>query len=159
MTAFESATSPAASGAASEDVVISVRGHLKQWGFPTSSSLATVQRRERRAPPATSRVRQPACRRSIHVSYFARLPVSRTPKYNDRMKTVTLTAHVNGDNIQLDEPFALPADARLLVTILPESLPDTERQQWYALSKTGLARAYSDDEPDYPASLVGTGTA
>ncbi len=90
---------------------------------------------------------------------FARLPVSRTPKYNDRMKTVTLTAHFNGDNIQLDEPFALPADARLLVTILPESLPDTERQQWYALSKAGLARAYSDDEPDYPASLVRTGTS
>lgn len=71
------------------------------------------------------------------------------------MKTVTLTAHVNGDRIQLDEPFALPADARLLVTILPET-PDAEREQWYALSKAGLARAYSDDEPDYPASLVRT---
>ena len=70
------------------------------------------------------------------------------------MKTVTLTAHVSGDSIQLDEPFALPANARLLVTILPESLPDGERDDWYALSKTGLARAYSDDEPDYPASLV-----
>ena len=75
------------------------------------------------------------------------------------MKTVTLTAHVNGDSIQLDEPFVLPADARLLVTILPESLPDAEGQQWYALSKVGLARAYSDDEPDYPASLVRTPTA
>jgi hypothetical protein len=72
------------------------------------------------------------------------------------MKTVTLTAHFDGESIQLDEPFALPADARLLVTILPESLPDAERREWYALSKTGLARAYSDDEPDYPASLVRT---
>jgi len=72
------------------------------------------------------------------------------------MKTVSLTAHVNGDSIQLDEPFALPAGTRLLVTILPETLPDTGRQQWYALSKAGLARAYSDDEPDYPASLVRT---
>ena len=70
------------------------------------------------------------------------------------MKTVTLSAHVNGDIIELDEPFALPADARLLVTILPESLPDAERQQWYALSKAGIARAYSEEEPDYPASLV-----
>lgn len=77
-------------------------------------------------------------------------------EYSARMKTVTLTAHVSGDIIQLDEPFALPANARLLVTILPESLPDAERQQWYALSKAGLARAYSDDEPDYPASLVRT---
>ncbi len=80
-------------------------------------------------------------------------------EYSARMKTVTLTAHVNGDSIQLDEPFALPADARLLVTILPESLPDAERQQWYALSKAGLSRAYSDDEPDYPASLVRTPAA
>jgi hypothetical protein len=75
------------------------------------------------------------------------------------MKTVTLTAHVSGGKIQLDEPFALPAHARLLVTILPESFPDAERQDWYALSKAGLARAYSDDEPDYPASLVRTRTA
>jgi hypothetical protein len=38
-------------------------------------------------------------------------------------------------------------------TVTP-SLPDAERREWYALSKAGLARAYSDDEPDYPASLV-----
>ncbi len=72
------------------------------------------------------------------------------------MKTVTLTAHVSGDSIQLDEPFALPANARLLVTVLPESLPDAERQEWYPLSKAGLARAYSDDDPDYPTSLIRT---
>lgn len=69
------------------------------------------------------------------------------------MQTITLTAHVSGEAIQLDEPFALPADARLLVTIVPESLPDAQRQEWYALAKAGLAGAYSDDEPDYPASL------
>ena len=76
------------------------------------------------------------------------------------MKTVTLTAHFDGEHIQLDEPFQLPPEARLLVTIVPESSADSERQDWYALSKAGLARAYSDDEPDYPASLVrnhGTG--
>ncbi len=72
------------------------------------------------------------------------------------MKAVTLTAHVSGDRIQLDEPFALPADARLLVTILPDRLADAEREEWHALSKASLARAYSDDEPDYPASLVRT---
>ena len=70
------------------------------------------------------------------------------------MKTVTLTAHFDGEHIQLDEPFRLPSDARLLVTIVPESLGDREREEWYALSKAGLARAYSDDEPDYPSTLV-----
>ena len=72
------------------------------------------------------------------------------------MKTITLTAHFDGEHIQLDDPFPLPAEARLLVTILPEHSPDTVREEWHALSKAGLARAYSDDEPDYPASLIRT---
>ena len=75
------------------------------------------------------------------------------------MQTVTLTAHFDGERIQLDEPFALPPDARLLVTVLPAPSADAEREEWYALSKAGLARAYSDDEPDYPASLIRKPTA
>ena len=70
------------------------------------------------------------------------------------MKTVTLTAHFDGEHIQLDEPFQLSSDATLLVTIIPGPSADTEQQDWYRLSKTGLARAYSDDEPEYPANLV-----
>lgn len=75
------------------------------------------------------------------------------------MPAAILKAHYDGEHIVLDEPIELPANARLLVTIIPESSPDAERQQWYALSKAGLARAYSDDEPDYPASLVRTRAA
>ena len=72
------------------------------------------------------------------------------------MQAFTLKAHFDGERIQLDEPFTLPADTRLLVTILPDLEDDfeKEREDWYALSMAGLARAYSDDEPDYPASLV-----
>ena len=70
------------------------------------------------------------------------------------MAALMVKAHFDGEHIQLDEPFQLPSEARLLVTIVPEPSTDTERQDWYALSKAGLARAYSDDEPDYPASLV-----
>jgi len=70
------------------------------------------------------------------------------------MKTVTLTAHFDGEHIQLDEPFELPSDARLLVTIVPQGSLDSERAAWYSLAKAGLARAYADDEPDYPATLV-----
>ena len=70
------------------------------------------------------------------------------------MKTITLTAHFDGEHIRLDEPFLLPPEARLLVTILPEPSPEAIREDWHSLSKAGLARAYSDDEPDYPVSLV-----
>ena len=76
------------------------------------------------------------------------------PRYILHMQTMTLTAHFDGERIQLDEPFDLPADARLLVTVLPAASADAEREAWYAISKAGLARAYSDDEPDYPESLV-----
>lgn len=65
------------------------------------------------------------------------------------MKTVTLAAHFDGEHIQLDEPFQLPPNVRLLVTIIPEHSADSEREEWYALSKACLARAYADDEPDY----------
>jgi hypothetical protein len=61
------------------------------------------------------------------------------------MQTVTLTAHFDGDHIQLDERFDLPANVRLLVTIPPAASAGSERADWYALSKAGLARAYSDD--------------
>lgn len=70
------------------------------------------------------------------------------------MKTVTLTAHFDGKQIQLDEPFELQSDVRLLVTIVPALPVDSERAAWYALSKDALARAYSDDERDYPETLV-----
>ncbi len=70
------------------------------------------------------------------------------------METVTLTAHFDGEHIRLDEPYALPPDARLLVTIVPQDPAATERGDWDGLAKAGLARAYSDDEPDYPADLV-----
>ena len=70
------------------------------------------------------------------------------------MKTVTFSAHVDGQSIRLDEPFDLPSDAKLLISILPSEAPDIERMDWYARSQAGLARAYSDDEPDYPISLI-----
>jgi hypothetical protein len=69
------------------------------------------------------------------------------------MKAVTLPAHFDGKHIQLDEPFKLATDARLMVTVLTDTV-DHERADWLALSKAGLARTYADDEPGYPASLV-----
>ena len=65
------------------------------------------------------------------------------------MPAVSLKAHFDGQHIQLDEPFELPQDAQLLVTVLKPSLPDEQREAWLALSSRGLATAYGDDEPDY----------
>lgn len=71
------------------------------------------------------------------------------------MPTLTLQAHFDGERIQLDEPFELPANAPLLVTVLPvapATVPlndDPDAAGWQALAMANLARAYGDDEPEY----------
>ena len=62
------------------------------------------------------------------------------------MKTIALSAHYDGDKIELDEPYPLPENARLVVIVLPQ---DDERQDWLRLSVQQLARAYNDNEPEY----------
>ena len=64
------------------------------------------------------------------------------------MPTVSLKAHYDGKTIRLDEPFDLPPNTRLIVTMLP-SATDTDREDWSSLSAAHLARAYGDDEPEY----------
>jgi len=67
------------------------------------------------------------------------------------MSTAILKAHFDGEHIVLDEPFPLPLNALLAVTVLSPSTPehDSERAEWAALSAQSLARAYGDDEPEY----------
>jgi hypothetical protein len=64
------------------------------------------------------------------------------------MPSVTLKAHYDGRSIMLDEPYELPPNARLLVTVVTPS-PDAEREAWGRLGGEVLARAYGGDEPDY----------
>lgn len=64
------------------------------------------------------------------------------------MPTVSLRAHYDGERIQLDEPFDLPPDVPLLVTVLvPEA--DDDRGAWIATGQQALARAYGNNEPEY----------
>lgn len=68
------------------------------------------------------------------------------------MASVTLRAHYDGKHIVLDEPFEIPVNAPLSVTVLApvsEHDPERERASWAALSAQNLARAYGDDEPEY----------
>jgi len=69
------------------------------------------------------------------------------------MPTVSLKAHYDG-KIQLDEPFDLPANTRLMVTVLPP-VTDANREDWAILSAENLARAYGDDEPEYSVTPLG----
>jgi hypothetical protein len=60
--------------------------------------------------------------------------------------TATLKAHYDGKAIQLDEPFPLPQDARLLVTVLED---DEESRYWSELGAEAFTRAGSLAEPEY----------
>ena len=66
---------------------------------------------------------------------------------------ITLRAHFDGERIQLDEPFDLPRNSRLIVTVLSSDL-EIERAQWSDAGAAGLARAYSDKEPVYSVADV-----
>ena len=74
------------------------------------------------------------------------------------MKTITLPARRNGNHIDPLAPFEIPDNAQLFIVVAtPESEEETEeefRADRYALSAMGLARAYSDDEPEYPDSMI-----
>lgn len=63
------------------------------------------------------------------------------------MPTVSLPAHFDGERIVLDEPYELPPNVPLVVTVLP--VDDPERRAWHEAGARALARAYGDDEPDY----------
>lgn len=69
------------------------------------------------------------------------------------METKTLRAHFDGSQILLDEPFELEPNVELIITVLPKS-SDAEREEWTRLSLESLARAYSDDEPEYSLDLI-----
>jgi hypothetical protein len=70
------------------------------------------------------------------------------------MPIISLKAHFDGKHIRLDEPFELPLDAQLLVTVLTPSASDQERADWLELSIQGLERAYGDNEPDYSTAEI-----
>jgi hypothetical protein len=69
------------------------------------------------------------------------------------MQNPTIKAHFDGHRIQLDEPFDLPTDVPLLVTVLVAE-PGSDRADWIALAQQALARAYGPDEPEYTSDDI-----
>ena len=63
----------------------------------------------------------------------------------------TLSAHFDGEKIQLDEPYKLAENARLVVVVL-EDAENEQRNEWSRLAAQHLARGYGEAEPEYTAS-------
>jgi hypothetical protein len=68
------------------------------------------------------------------------------------METKTLRAHFDGSQILLNEPFELEPNTELIVMVGPTL--DEEGEDWTRLSLQSLARAYSDDEPEYSLDVI-----
>jgi hypothetical protein len=70
------------------------------------------------------------------------------------MPSVSIKAHFDGERIQLDEPFDIPPDTPLLVTVLPVTAGDPDRAVWMEVGRHNLARAFADNEPEYTLADV-----
>lgn len=68
------------------------------------------------------------------------------------MNNVSIPAHFDGERILLDEPFELEPNAKLIVTVLPNT--NAEHESWLRLSGKRLEDAYAEDEPDYSLDLI-----
>ncbi len=64
------------------------------------------------------------------------------------MPAVTLKAHYDGKRIILDEPFEIPPNSPLMVTVLPAT-EAVVGEDWILAARKALSAAYGTDEPDY----------
>ena len=64
------------------------------------------------------------------------------------MPRVTLKAHYDGERILLDEPFEIPPNSPLMVTVL-SATEALLGEDWIQGAQKALARAYGNDEPEY----------
>ncbi len=64
------------------------------------------------------------------------------------MPAVTLKAHYDGERIVLDEPFEIPPNSPLMVTVLPPTEVVVD-EDWFLVVRKALSAAYGTDEPDY----------
>ncbi len=73
----------------------------------------------------------------------------RIPQFE--MPAVTLKAHYDGERILLDEPFEIPPNSPLMVTVL-STAEAVVGEDWILAGRKALAAAYGDNEPDYAAA-------
>jgi hypothetical protein len=64
------------------------------------------------------------------------------------MPAVTLKAHYDGERIILDEPFEIPPNSPLMVTVLPAT-EAVVLEDWIFTARKALSGAYGTDEPEY----------
>ena len=67
------------------------------------------------------------------------------------MPAITLKAHYDGERIRLDEPFDIPPNTPLMVTVL-SATEAIMGEDWIRRARESLAAAYGAEEPEYTTS-------
>ena len=63
-----------------------------------------------------------------------------------------IRGHFDGTQILLDEPCQLKPNTKVIVKVLQ----DDEDADWFLLGKKNFARAFADDEPEFPLEKIKT---
>jgi len=58
---------------------------------------------------------------------------------------------VDPTHLELAQPIATPAGAKVVVSLADPTRSDKDRDEWAAFSLAGLNSAYTDSEPEYSA--------
>lgn len=61
---------------------------------------------------------------------------------------------VDATHLELHEPIPATQGQHVVLSVSEPGEIEDDREAWLALSAEDLARAYEDDEPEYPATLV-----
>ena len=64
------------------------------------------------------------------------------------MPAVTLKAHYDGERIVLDEPFEIPPNSPLMVTMVPAT-EAVVGEEWILAARNALSSTYGTEEPEY----------
>ncbi|MCT7982758.1 hypothetical protein NG796_05560 [Laspinema sp. A4] len=67
------------------------------------------------------------------------------------LKIVSLSVHFDGQSIQLDEPYPIEPNTKLIVTLVSKQI--SEQETWFSLSSHHLNNAYSDEDK-YPGDAL-----
>ena len=71
------------------------------------------------------------------------------------MPVVLIEARVvDSTHLELSKPIAARKGRTVIIAVAEAGEADSERRQWLAASASSLQAAYSDSEPDYPASMI-----
>ena len=76
---------------------------------------------------------------------FSALALNQNARYGSAMPTIALQAHYDGEHIVLDEPYDLPPNANLMVTLLPSTSDTDSEDAWLRAAVSSKAFAFLND--------------